>query len=284
VAAGLGRDGVTAGLGRDDASVPLAPSAASSLVDVDLPGAGAARFVTPRLVTDREFLARFDPRVISSTLAVVWVAAGRRARLAPVLVALSRIGVLAADDFTDPEHERLIYLAAGGLALLGILLTVVTVLWWRGTKGEHAALAPLEVMGDRSWNKLTHVEQTRRLETVRIHTAGDVEPAQMTADPVDLDEALRSFQPGFDDLRDEPSDTPEEVPEPSVEPSEVGEIDVSDERTDVAEVAAVAEPAVADSRNELVSTDDGAGELDDDVDDANAVLVSGDTVESRADG
>ena len=147
-----------------------------------------------------------------------------------MLVALSRIGVLAADDFTDPEHERLIYLAAGGLALLGVLLTVVTVLWWRGTKGEHAALAPLEVMGDRSWNKLTHVEQTRRLEAVRIHTAGDVEPAQVTADPVDLDEALRSFQPGFDDLRDEPSDTPEEVPEPSVEPSEVGEIDMSDER------------------------------------------------------
>ena len=80
------------------------------------------------------------------------------------------------------------------------------------------------------------------------------------------------------------------MPEPSVEPSEVGEIDVSDERTDVAEVAAVAEveapdePAVAESGNEHVSTDDGAGEPYDDVDDANAVLVSGDTVESRADG
>jgi myo-inositol-1(or 4)-monophosphatase len=35
--------------------------------------------VTPRLVTDPAFLARFDPRVISSTLGVVWVASGRRA-------------------------------------------------------------------------------------------------------------------------------------------------------------------------------------------------------------
>jgi myo-inositol-1(or 4)-monophosphatase len=35
--------------------------------------------VTPRLLTDPAFLARFDPRAISSTLAVVWVASGRRA-------------------------------------------------------------------------------------------------------------------------------------------------------------------------------------------------------------
>ncbi len=180
-----------------------------------------------------------------------------------MLVALSRIGVLAADDFTDPEHERLIYLAAGGLVLLGILLTVVTVVWWRGTKGEHAALAPLEVMGDRSWNKLTHVEQTRRLETVRTRTDGDVEPAAVAAAPVDLDEALRSFQPGFDDLRDEPPNTPEDVSEPSIEPAEVGEVaetEVSDEQTEVAELAehaeveALDEPAIA-QREEPVSTE-----------------------------
>jgi len=207
-----------------------------------------------------------------------------------VLVALSRIGVLAASDFTDPEHERLIYLAAGGLALLGVLLTVVTVVWWRGTKGEHAALAPLEVMGDRSWNKLTHVEQTRRLETVRTRTDGDVEPA--AADPVDLDEALRSFQPGFDDLRDEPPSTPEEVSEPSIEPAEVGEVaetELSDEQTEVAELAEDAEveapdePAVAHSE-EPASTEDAATEPEDEIDDPDAVLVSGDTVESRADG
>jgi hypothetical protein len=212
-----------------------------------------------------------------------------------VLVALSRIGVLAAADFTDPEHERLIYLAAGGLVLLGILLTVVTVVWWRGTKGEHAALAPLEVMGDRSWNKLTHVEQTRRLETVRTRTDGDVEPAAVAADPVDLDEALRSFQPGFDDLRDQPPNTADEVSEPSIEPAEVGEADVSDEPIEVAEVAQDAEVAedaeveapdepAAAQRAKPLSTEDVVGEPEDDVDDPDAVLVSGDTVESRADG
>ena len=68
-----------AGLRRHGAVAALTPSAGSALVDVDLPGAGAARFVTPRLLADPAFLARFEPRVISSTLALVWVAAGRRA-------------------------------------------------------------------------------------------------------------------------------------------------------------------------------------------------------------
>lgn len=68
-----------AGLRRDGAAVPLAPSGGSSLVDVDVPAAGAPRLVVPRLLADRAFLARFDPRIISSTLALVWVAGGRRA-------------------------------------------------------------------------------------------------------------------------------------------------------------------------------------------------------------
>jgi myo-inositol-1(or 4)-monophosphatase len=71
--------GGRAGLRRDGAVVPLVPSSGSSLVDVDLAGAGAARFVAARLLADPAFLTRFDARVISSTLAVVWVASGRRA-------------------------------------------------------------------------------------------------------------------------------------------------------------------------------------------------------------
>jgi myo-inositol-1(or 4)-monophosphatase len=72
-------DAGRAGLRRAGAAVPLTPSSESNLVDVDLPAAGAARFVTARLLTDPAFLTRFDPRVISSTLALVWVASGRRA-------------------------------------------------------------------------------------------------------------------------------------------------------------------------------------------------------------
>ena len=68
-----------AGLLRNDATVPLTPSPASNLVDLDVPAANATRFLAPRLLTDPAFLTRFDPRVISTTLALVWVASGRRA-------------------------------------------------------------------------------------------------------------------------------------------------------------------------------------------------------------
>ncbi|MEO5899976.1 MAG: hypothetical protein ABIR68_07550 [Ilumatobacteraceae bacterium] len=118
---------------------------------------------------------------------------------------LHLLGVVAA-DFTDPAHERTIYLAAGGLALLGIALLAGTIVWWRATKGEHAALAPLELMGQRSWEKAPYTDRIRRLESVRIRSEGEpVEPGLSRSEEIDLDELLRSFQPGFDDLRDEPA-------------------------------------------------------------------------------
>ncbi|GAA2087089.1 inositol monophosphatase family protein [Kitasatospora saccharophila] len=67
--------------GRDGRDTPLRPSADSRLVDLNLdppyPNAPALRVA--RLLTDPEFESAFRPRVVSSTLAVAWVAAGRRA-------------------------------------------------------------------------------------------------------------------------------------------------------------------------------------------------------------
>src|SRR5215475_476017 len=59
----------------------LAPSAESLLVDVNLdpPFPNAARFRAVDLLATPRFVDRFRPRVVSTTLAVVWVAAGRRA-------------------------------------------------------------------------------------------------------------------------------------------------------------------------------------------------------------
>lgn len=121
---------------------------------------------------------------------------------------LHSLGVVAA-DFTDPAHERTIYLAAAGLVLLGVVLLVGTVVWWRGTRGEHSALAPLELMGQRSWARAPYADRVRRLESVRVRSDGDpVEPSANQSEEIDLDELLRSFQPGFDDLRDEPVSAP----------------------------------------------------------------------------
>jgi myo-inositol-1(or 4)-monophosphatase len=59
----------------------LTPSADSCLVDVNLdpPFPNAPAFRAVRLLADPGFGERFRPRVVSTTLAVAWVAAGRRA-------------------------------------------------------------------------------------------------------------------------------------------------------------------------------------------------------------
>ncbi|GAA1015653.1 phosphatase [Acrocarpospora pleiomorpha] len=74
-------DGNHAYVRRDGVDEKLTPSPDSRLVDVNLdpPFPNEMSFRAVRLLADPGFIERFDPRVISSTLAVAWVAAGRRA-------------------------------------------------------------------------------------------------------------------------------------------------------------------------------------------------------------
>ncbi|MFF8861199.1 inositol monophosphatase family protein [Streptomyces sp. NPDC015139] len=74
-------DGVRARVRRDGTDEEVTPSAGSALVDVNLdpPFPSAPGFRAVRLLGEPGFTERFRPRVISSTLAVAWVAAGRRA-------------------------------------------------------------------------------------------------------------------------------------------------------------------------------------------------------------
>jgi myo-inositol-1(or 4)-monophosphatase len=60
---------------------PLRPSADSLLVDLNLdpPFPSAPRFEAVRLLANPAFNERFRPRVLSTSLAMTWVAAGRRA-------------------------------------------------------------------------------------------------------------------------------------------------------------------------------------------------------------
>jgi myo-inositol-1(or 4)-monophosphatase len=81
-------DGIAAFLRRDGADTPLAPSGANALVDVDIGGdpAWAANVVVP--LAD----AGFRMMSVSTSLAAVWVAAGRRA------------GYLIGGDMRDNVH------------------------------------------------------------------------------------------------------------------------------------------------------------------------------------
>ncbi|AOR30174.1 phosphatase [Streptomyces fodineus] len=74
-------DGEAAWVHRGGEDEPLTPWAGSALVDVNLdpPFPNAPGFRAVHLLADPGFAGRFRPRVVSSTLAVAWVAAGRRA-------------------------------------------------------------------------------------------------------------------------------------------------------------------------------------------------------------
>ncbi|MCM0678517.1 inositol monophosphatase family protein [Micromonospora phytophila] len=74
-------DGEDAYVRREGVDEKLTPSAESRLVDVNLdpPFPNGPAFRAVELLADEAFAARFRPRVVSTTLAVAWVAAGRRA-------------------------------------------------------------------------------------------------------------------------------------------------------------------------------------------------------------
>ena len=55
---------------------------------------------------------------------------------------------IVGSDFSDPTNERIIYLSALGLAVVGLALLTGTILWWRRGRQEHPVLAPLEVTVD----------------------------------------------------------------------------------------------------------------------------------------
>jgi fructose-1,6-bisphosphatase/inositol monophosphatase family enzyme len=58
---------------------PLVPSTRSLIVDVNCDGKRDTEFLGAQLIADPAFRETFAPRVLSSTLALAWVAAGRRA-------------------------------------------------------------------------------------------------------------------------------------------------------------------------------------------------------------
>ncbi len=72
-------DEETAAVRRAGVDEPLRPSSVSRLVDVNCDGPLDRPFLGPQLVGDPAFREAFGVRVLSTTLAVAWVAAGRRA-------------------------------------------------------------------------------------------------------------------------------------------------------------------------------------------------------------
>ncbi|MFI5624295.1 inositol monophosphatase family protein [Nocardioides sp. NPDC051685] len=72
-------DGTDAWVRKGGGDTALTPTPRTRLVDIQCDGPLDRPFVGGQLVADPRLRAHFGPRVMSSTLAVAWVAAGRRA-------------------------------------------------------------------------------------------------------------------------------------------------------------------------------------------------------------
>jgi myo-inositol-1(or 4)-monophosphatase len=74
-------DGRLAFMRADGQDTPLVPNARSQLVDLnfDPPFPNAPAFKATTLAADAGFAARFRPRVVSTSMALTWVATGQRA-------------------------------------------------------------------------------------------------------------------------------------------------------------------------------------------------------------
>jgi myo-inositol-1(or 4)-monophosphatase len=132
-------DGTSAFLRAEGQNIPLVPHGRSQLVDLnfDPPFPNAPTFKAVMLAADAEFAARFRPRVLSTSVALTWVATGQRA------------AYITDGDVRDSVHF------AAGLALCEAAGCTTTDLrgheWGRGATGlvvaadaeTHAALLSL---------------------------------------------------------------------------------------------------------------------------------------------
>jgi len=135
------------------------------------------------------------------------------------------LGLLAEGSFQDPRNARLLYLASGGLLLLGLALGVGTWWWWRSSKVEHPALGPLEVMSQRNWRAADFESQRRRLDEARPEGA---RRQFVPPDEIELDVATREAPSHFDDLAEvEAADASVETADGSVETAD-GSVETAD--------------------------------------------------------
>lgn len=140
-------------------------------------------------------------------------------RLASVAGPFALVAAAAASSGSssvgDPDGTRAVTAIVALLAVLGIVLVMVAVWLFRTTRPDPEVLAPLEIMGDRSWRRADPVWQRRKLDEVRPEGA---EPLQPSAAPPDFDEAfdLGPTVTGFDDLHEDrqPANGRANEPEP----------------------------------------------------------------------
>lgn len=165
-----------------------------------------------------------------------------------------------AVDIGDPDSTRTVWAIVALLVVIGLGLVMLAFWLRRSTRPDPEFLAPLELMGERTWRRGDPVWQRRRLDEVRPEGA---EPLRRSAAPPHLDESFDAGPSGdgFDDLQED-TPAPETAPDPTVPtrhtPPELPAVDA-----DAADEDDADEADEADDAPEPHDGDDGAEEADD---------------------
>lgn len=93
--------------------------------------------------------------------------------------------------------SMVVNLIGGGLIVLGLVLVVVTVAFWRSAVEDPEVLAPLEVMGDR---RFARADDERRVEILNhVRPAGEESVVRAEAPPVLVREPISEPERPFRD-------------------------------------------------------------------------------------
>jgi hypothetical protein len=118
---------------------------------------------------------------------------------------MTLLSAVLADSINDVSSTRKVYLLAAALVLLGIVLIVVTVWFWRTSRHDPELLAPLEVMGTKRFRTLDAKAQQQLLDSTRPADAepmrwglvrGDIPPEP----EIDLRQAAQRGSESYEDL------------------------------------------------------------------------------------
>lgn len=138
-----------------------------------------------------------------SIVSTVLSSPGILGSMLPVVEVIGRqLSASELQDIGDPGRTRTVYAAIAFLIAIGVGLLVLAGWLIRSTRVDPEVLAPLELMGQRSWRSGDPVWQRRRLDEVRPAGA---EPLVRMASPPDADPDFERGPPlgdfsDFDDL------------------------------------------------------------------------------------
>lgn len=93
--------------------------------------------------------------------------------------------------------SMVVNIIGGSLIVLGLVLVLVTLAFWRSAVEDHDVLAPLEVMGDR---RFARADDERRVEILnQVRPTGEESVARAEAPPVLVREPISEPERPFRD-------------------------------------------------------------------------------------